>query len=372
MGTTTLNGWTKITKPGASFKAPNGKWVYVRNEDVATVFRYIAERWHKELEALPPATHNEWPKERSGYIVIHGYRPLTAAVGVGDTSNHHSGTAMDILGDRHHYERSCSLANGSNGCWNNGKRHAYVSGFSAAQHTKLRQIAAAVVANDGRSIIRLGVDFAPGWRDAMHVEIAPGVSAARLKQAADRIRKAGLVGAVDRIGDTITAAALPGMLLDRLGLPLTIAGLKEYQASAGLEADGKFGPKTKASMEETMKQLDQIQQELKGLPEKTAERLLSRRPDPAKGTRHKQFQYHDTESQILYGAVAGLNTPAMQAALARIEAAVGGTPERVAALILPLIAEAVRESVPEQQADEIAGAVMDALAKRLGTNEEGN
>lgn len=368
MGTTTLNGWSKIKSPGASFVAPNGKRVYVRNKDIATIFSYIADRWHNELEPLPKATYNLWPNERSGYIVIHGYRPLTAAVGVGDTSNHHSGTAMDILGDRHHYERSCSRANGGAGCWNNYKAHAYISGFSQAQHNKLRQIAASVVDNSGRSVIRLGIDFAHGWRDAMHVEIAPGTSSTMVRQAADRIRKA--KDFIEPVAEKITATVLPGMLLDRLGLPLTIAGIKQYQEAAGLVVDGKYGPKTKASMEETMKQLDEIQEELRKLPSRTISALMQRKPNPAAGERQKRFQYHDTESLLLYGGIAGLEAPNIAASVAKIEAAVGGTPERVVALIAPMIAEAVAEALPDQQADEIANAVMDALAKRLGQNQE--
>lgn len=173
----TLNGFTALsTLPRATFVAPNGKTVYVRDDDVATVLGAVARRWHQEIEPLPPATFNEAPKERQGFIVIHGFRPPGATVGVGDRSNHRSATAIDINGHLHPFR--CTPAK---------------DGFTEAQRRQLRRI------RDDIGVIRLGIDFAPENYDPMHVEIAPGMSAQELRTAAFRLRAGSAASAIGRV-----------------------------------------------------------------------------------------------------------------------------------------------------------------------------
>lgn len=245
----TKNGWKVREHPGiGTFVAPNGKTVYCADDDVATIFRYVAEQWDKRIEPLPKADYNKYPNERKGYIVIHCSRPYNSGVGIGSLSNHVSHTAMDVLGDRHHYERSCSMANGKS-CWGDGKPHAYISGFSAAQRNTLREIQREIGKNSkGVYVLRLGIDFASGWRDAMHVEIAPGMTNADVRAAAQAIR------AAESVGDVVEIAEY----LLELEFPATLEGLIEYQKVRGLVPDGKVGPKTRSALEADMKKLDQI------------------------------------------------------------------------------------------------------------------
>lgn len=178
----TFNGWPVIRHPGrGTFKAPNGKTVYTANDDVATIFKYVAEQWHERIETLPKAQYNTYPNEREGYIVIHGSRPYGTLVGQGNNSNHVSGTAMDILGGRHPYELTNPPEKRFDG---------YDDGFSNRQRYQLIQIRNEIGKNDnGLWILRLGIHFAPGWRDGMHVEIAPGISSSDVHQAALRLSK---------------------------------------------------------------------------------------------------------------------------------------------------------------------------------------
>lgn len=254
---TTFNGWTTLAEcPPGTFKAPNGKTVYVRDDDVATVFAYITRRWHEEIEPLPKATHNTWPNERKGMVVIHGYRPSDTKVGTGNRSNHCSGTAIDINGHLHPYE--ATLPAGQQG-------KGYRDGFTDAQRAKLRTIANSVVDSAGKSIIRLGIDFDVGKRDGMHVEIAPGTSTTRVRQAADALRKRGdqegkhrgkkpkgirasrttgkraplLTTVVQHRVKTLVPQKVDGAFGSK-----TEAGVKALQAKLGVTVDGKVGPVT--------------------------------------------------------------------------------------------------------------------------------
>lgn len=249
----TLNGWLVRDYPGpGTFVAPNGKTVYLADDDVAEVFRYIVEQWHARIEPLPKATHNTYPNERKGYIVVHGHRPKPVN-GLAN-SNHLSGTAIDVLGDRHHYERSCTMANG-NSCWGDGKPHAYISGFSSAQRAELRAIAAEVAQAAGKPIIRLGIDFDPGWRDAMHVELAPGTTNADVATAAAALRAARIVTDLTHIHTMLLA----------LGYTADEAGVRTYQHDRGLVVDGIPGIVTQAALEADMATLASVEAKLDAL-----------------------------------------------------------------------------------------------------------
>lgn len=243
----TLNGFSALDSlPSGRFVAPNGKTVYVRDDDVAVIFEHVARFWHEKIEPLPKATYNEWPNERKGYIVIHGWRPKGTTVGVGDVSNHRSGTAIDILGDRHPYKSAPGR-----------------DGFTAAQRARLRKMAAdpILARRDGKSIIRLGIDFAPAYYDPMHVEIAPGTKPADLRLVADRLRaaKTGLKtrkpkGILAKRGTKAPALVEviqrrctyfdPNLKIDGAFGPKTEAAVKAWQRALGVTVDGVVGPAT--------------------------------------------------------------------------------------------------------------------------------
>lgn len=244
----TLNGFPALaTLPPGRFVAPNGKTVYVRDDDVAVIFEHVARFWHEHIEKLPKATYNEWPNERRGYIVIHGYRPPGSTVGVGDSSNHRSGTAIDILGDRHPYKSAPGR-----------------DGFTPAQRAKLRAMARdpLLKRRDGKSVIRLGIDFEPAYYDPMHVEIAPGTTEADLRLVAARLRKAkgmktrapkGIRASVatGRKAPALTLAIQqrvryfdPSLKLDGIFGKRTEAAVKAWQRALGVTPDGIVGPET--------------------------------------------------------------------------------------------------------------------------------
>jgi len=155
--TTTRNGWTSapaaltvITAPGC---ADTGQ---VRAGDVATIMQAFTLAFDAEVEPLTQ---------------INGYRTpaANAAAGGDPDSNHMSGTAEDLNGSRHPYERNLPASQ---------RGAKYRSGFTAAQVTKIREILARF---DGAIV--WGLDFQPGYRDAMHFEVH-GTAAAVARVAA--------------------------------------------------------------------------------------------------------------------------------------------------------------------------------------------
>lgn len=325
---TTYNGWRALFSPPSTyFTAPNGKRVYCANADVATIFEYVARQWHERIEPLPPATCNVGdPCVRTGFIVIHSYRAPNTTIGTGNKSNHRSATGMDINGHLHPYEASNPP---------HLKGPGYRDGFTTKQRAELRKIQQEIGRARGRLVLRLGIDFAVGLRDGMHVEIAPGVTAQDVKAAAAALRAAEVV---------IDWTTVHRYLL-ALGYPATEAGVKAYQKDRGLTVDGRPGKITTAALEADMATIDEVLAALKdnteltksainaaewggpkrvegnlvprfnAIPAAVADELLARRPDPTDGPRHKRFRYHDVQSQLLYAADGGLAAGVQIAAL---------------------------------------------------------
>lgn len=162
MAILTENGWTVIDAPGASFVAPNGWRVDVRDEDTAIVFGYIAKRWHEEIE---PITR------------IGGWRKGTPIAGTSRMSNHTAGLAMDINPHLHTYEFTRKRAG-----------LPYIETFTEKQIDTLHGIQKDLQRMAGSRVITLGIDYRSPRRDGMHVEVR--CTAAVLKRAADVIRAA--------------------------------------------------------------------------------------------------------------------------------------------------------------------------------------
>lgn len=265
MAVTLLNGRTALvnvrTPPPGRFIAPNNKTVYCRDADTAIILGYIARRWHGEVEKLVAATHDLWPQERSGHIVIHAYRPPGSTTGQGSVSVHRGGDGMDIYGERHPYEREELKAG-----------RTYDDGFSPAQRDKVREICRSVRTDAGLVVVRTGLDFEAGLRDGMHVEIGfkgftagsrTPFSSPEIRQVADRIR--GTIidkqestgvrrprGVSAEPGATNTALVrciqrrvtffVPQSPFDGKYGPHTAAGVKALQKSVGFKPSGLYGP----------------------------------------------------------------------------------------------------------------------------------
>lgn len=253
---TSFNGLAVLGDyPGFSFTAPGWKVVYVRSRPVAVILEAWARRWHAEIEPIARSHRDNWhrPRERrsktkSGafdLIGIHAYRPPGTRVGTGDQSNHRSASAIDINGHLHPYEATTRAG-------------SYSDGFTQEQRDAVRAIARSARDDEGRSIGRSGLDFNRGKRDGMHLEIAPGVSEARIAQAARRFE--------DEVGRSSRAdvwfrnayghdvARFQQFLADAGSAVGTVDGkagqkthdaVEAFQRASGLEADGRVGPDTR-------------------------------------------------------------------------------------------------------------------------------
>ncbi|MFD1044780.1 M15 family metallopeptidase, partial [Kibdelosporangium lantanae] len=151
---TSQNGWPASPNPGsigiASFSVagipfPGG----VKAGDVATVLGYVADQFHNRVERL--VSPGCW-----GY----NYRTISGST---QTSNHGSGTAIDLNAPKHPL----------------GVRGT----FSGAQVAEIHRILAEV-----DNVIRWGGDYS-GRVDEMHMEV--NADAGRVATVAARIRGGG-------------------------------------------------------------------------------------------------------------------------------------------------------------------------------------
>ena len=131
------NGWTAFT----SGTDPNLVAIpevagRVRSGDVALIFMHFISRFHAEVEAVSEAAGQ--PQDDWGFAA----RPIRGGVA---TSNHASGTAIDLNATKHPL----------------GK----VNTFTASQRAALRRLL-----NDFGGVIRWGGDYS-GRKDEMHFEI---------------------------------------------------------------------------------------------------------------------------------------------------------------------------------------------------------
>lgn len=212
-----------------TFLAPNGKLVYT-HPNAVDLMAYVTWHWHRRIEPLKPATYKEEPNARSGYVVIHAWRPGTKIMGTNVFSNHGSGTAMDVHGEKHPYEYAVGTAN-------------YHDGFTASGRNQLRAIKSEL-ARYGANL-KLGIDFASPRRDAMHVEFWN--SPAELASANKRLRAAGWAFPKRR-GDIAGYQRALGIYADDHHGTSTTEAVKAFQRRKGLFADGYVGNRTLAKL----------------------------------------------------------------------------------------------------------------------------
>ena len=238
------NGWSTVRLATTStFLAPNGKVVYCRDRDVATILGYVAWRWHLSVEPIAPATYLEGDSEtdyRGGVrdgrtIAIHSWRPAAQIAGSTYYSIHGTGMAMDVNGHLHPYEHSETQAG-----------RVWRSGFTDAQVTELRRIKSEIRAlAGGADILRLGLDFAVGRRDGMHVEL--WATSAQIASCAAAIRNTGWLVPEVR-GDIASYQAFIGVDDDDFHGPGTTLTLKGRQRELGVDATGRWDVATRTAM----------------------------------------------------------------------------------------------------------------------------
>lgn len=135
----TNNSWSTIASSGTTTIAGGSKTTTVRSGDAATVLGYFATQYNARVEAITS---------------FNGYRTYEQNLAAkGDcASDHMSGTAIDINGGVHVWE----------------KKSAYPpnGGFTGAQVDTLR----AIMAELG-NVVGWGGDYKAGNRDAMHFYI---------------------------------------------------------------------------------------------------------------------------------------------------------------------------------------------------------
>jgi len=145
---TTMNGWRQVDK-AAVVRIPAGEdhnGVEVLRGGVAAAFAWLVTQFHTRVEPIRIANGHRTAKQNKD-------------AGGAARSNHISGTAIDLNGDVHLFERK-------------NPAKPYRSGFTAAQERTVRAILA-----EAGGLFRWGLDFPRGLRDAMHFELAKGTTA---------------------------------------------------------------------------------------------------------------------------------------------------------------------------------------------------
>jgi len=159
--TTTNNGWPVVGESSVTrvHLADDPDGALVRSGDVAAALSWLVEQIHARVERVTK---------------VNGWRSAAynRQVGGARGSNHISGTALDVNGHLHPYEAGRLNASYGTGGWGEGG---------------VRTVRAILAEADG--LFAWGLDFTPGWRDAMHFDIAKGKTAADVAALVARIEE---------------------------------------------------------------------------------------------------------------------------------------------------------------------------------------
>lgn len=207
------NGWKANDRSLIkSYSLPGGGKIAVRKGDVATILVYVAKRFDSEVEPL------KWPGNW-GYAE----RPIR---GSRTTSNHASGTAIDLNAPRHPL----------------GKRGT----FSKKQVRAIKKILA-----DCGGVIRWGGNYV-SRADEMHFEINAGSAAVRrVAQAIRAGKKPGPSGGAtaspgggSSYGNSDAKHAVGSRVMRKYSSGTDVQWLQKrlYKLGYDLEDDGDFGP----------------------------------------------------------------------------------------------------------------------------------
>lgn len=146
---TTNNGYARIgsrLSPSLTTIKVGGCSTRVRTGDAATLLRWVA----KQIDAGGIESAS----------TVFGWRDpvVNSRAGGIPTSNHLSGTAIDYNGGRHPYEAT--------------RPQQWTSGWSSSDQEAIRAILEAT-----SGTVNWGLDYGPGFRDAMHFEVKASATA---------------------------------------------------------------------------------------------------------------------------------------------------------------------------------------------------
>ena len=159
------NGWPVYDETSHFVRTKvQGVGFWSANADVAYVLDHFTEQFHRRIESINLPADGVAGKLDDWSYAVRPVRGQTSGY-----SNHGSATARDINATRHP----------------RGKHNTY----SAAKRGELRKLV-----NEYEGVLRHG-EFYTGTIDGMHVEINDNISAARVKQLANKLRARVIAGA---------------------------------------------------------------------------------------------------------------------------------------------------------------------------------
>lgn len=191
-----------VRRPGPHTYNGEAGYRYFHDNDTADILADAMWQWHTRIGLV-----RLWGGWRSP--------SYNDEVNGNFASNHMSATATDTNWDKHPYER-------------NFPGGGYHHGFTDAQLAQLRQILRLYRDDTNRSIVRSGMDYAPGWVDAMHLETGMYTTGRGTWTLVPRSK-------IRQVANKVRARHRP---------PRTFAEIKTYQRKVGVTADGKHGPAT--------------------------------------------------------------------------------------------------------------------------------
>lgn len=168
--TVSQNGWS-VDPPLTTITVAD-RSARVRAGDAALLLEWAAQRWDATVEPL---------------LTLSGWRSAAVNVASGGipTSNHLSGTALDLNGGRHPYEAT--------------HHTIWIPTITGAK----RDAVHAIIAASG-GVLRWGGDYQSPWRDEMHIEVVG--TAAQVAAVVDRLGLRGGRPAAGQSGANVSTA----------------------------------------------------------------------------------------------------------------------------------------------------------------------